>query len=298
MSRFARWPVYYLKTALEGLRRNLALNLVAVLTIGLALMILGAFAFLHVNLERVVVSSTQALSFSIYLKDGLAPRDIEETRRKVSEIPGARSVTLVTKEQALADLRNRLGNQSGLLDGLDENPLPASLELILAPDLDRRRLPELTARLSALPGVDDVSFAWDWADKLKALVRFVNVGGLVMGGLLFLAIVFIIAGTIRLTVVARRDELYILRLMGATESFVRTPFILEGVFQGLLGGLLALSGLASGHLMLATQIQLPLGLSLIRLVFLPLSWSLGLVLVGGLLGFLGSFLSLSRRVGL
>ncbi|MBU2551700.1 MAG: permease-like cell division protein FtsX [Proteobacteria bacterium] len=286
-------PSYFIKAAFNNITRNLALNLVAVGTISLSLLILSAFLLLHVNLQNLVENSTRQLSLTVYLKDGLSDPAIKRLRESLLDLPGVQKAKYIDKNMAMADLKARLGDQGGLLDGLDENPLPSSFELELDPELRARKaVGQLAGKITGQPGVDEVNYAWDWADKLAVFVNFVKVSGLVVGGLLFAATIFIIANTIKLTVMARQEELYIMRLMGATEFFIRTPFVLEGVVQGLTGGLFALLALLLLYGLVISRIELPFGLSLVKLTFLPPFLIGFLVLAGGLIGFLGSVLSL------
>lgn len=286
---------YFIRTALRSIRRNLILNLVSAATISLALLIMSAFLLLNVNLQKLAASSTEDLYVSVYLKDKLDSKILAGLKKKVATFSGVKSVKYISKDQALADLKKRLGGQANILEGLDQNPLPASLELEIDQEIKKKgRVSGLTNKIGSLKGVDEVYYAWEWADRLKAFIRFIRLSGFLAGGLLFLAIVFIIANTIKLTVMAREDELYIMRLMGATETFVRTPFVIEGVLQGLAGGLAALAGLYVVFYILISQINLPFGMSLVKLSFLPpfLVWFL--MASGGVLGFLGSMLSVGR----
>jgi cell division transport system permease protein len=286
---------YFIRIAAGSMRHNLVVNLVAVVTIALALLIMSSFMLLNINLQKIVVAASEDLTISAYLHDSLSQAASRELQSNISGLPGVKAVTYVSKEQALADLMLRLGGQGRLLEGLDENPLPASLEIQLRDQAnDQAQVEALVAEIKKNQGVEEVQYAWDWADKLAALVGFVRMAGLLVGGLLFVAVLFIIANTIRLTVLARQDELYIMRLMGATETFIRLPFIAEGVIQGLCGSLLALGLLYLLFLLLVSQVSLPLGLSLVQLTFLPgyLNWLL--LVAGAAVGFGGSYLSMGR----
>lgn len=287
--------LYFIRIALNSITRNLILNLVAAGTITFALVILSAFLLIQVNLQNLVQSSTQELTVSVYLKDGLSDRAVEGLTKDAAEIKGVSSVRHISKDEALADLKKRLGDQGDVLAGLNENPLPDSLELSLEPGFrEKNQVTALVSRLKALKGVDEVQYAWDWAEKLAVVVHFVKIGGWIIGGCLFLAVLFIIANTIKLTVLARQEELYIMRLMGATERFVRTPFVIEGLLQGLCGGAAALMLLFVLFHLLVSQVRLPLGLPLLELAFLPASTCWFLVGSGVGLGVLGSFISLGR----
>lgn len=289
--------VYFIRAALNNISQNLLVNLVSTGTIAIALLILSGFFLVQVNLQNVIRASAQDLAVTVYLKDGLSPAALDRLKKEAAGLAGTASLRYVSKEEALAELKSRLGDQGALLEGLEENPLPASLELTLNPEFgDKEAVKKIRNKLQRLEGVDDVVYAWDWAEKLAVFVDFVRLASLVVGGLLFLAVVFIIANTIRLTVLARREELYIMRLMGASESFIRLPFLIEGVLQGFFGALAALAGLLVFYYALVAQIELPFGLAQVKLIFLPpfLSWFL--VAAGAVLGFLGTLISLGRFI--
>lgn len=287
--------VYFIRVALNSIRRNLVLNFVSAATISMALLILCSFLLLYTNLRQIVESTTTELSITVYLKDGLSAPAAEKIEEKIANLNGVENVVFISKDQALDDMRLKLGDQSGILEGLEENPLPASLELSLKPHMkEDASISRLTSAVKAIKGVDEVHYAWEWAEKLNVFIRFVKLSGLTVGLMLFLAIVFIIANTIKLTVLARKDELYIMRLVGATENFIRTPFYIEGIVQGLAGGLIALVLLFAGFHLILANIQLPLGLSLVELKFLPIGLIWFTIFSGFFLGFIGSFISLGR----
>ena len=286
---------YFIRVAAGSIRHNLVVNLVSIATIALSLLIMSSFMLLNVNLQKIVAAASEDLSISAYLQDEVSAAESKELLQRVSSLPEVKSVTYISKEQALTDLRRRLGEQGGLLEGLDENPLPSSLEIQFQEQThDKAAVEALVSELKKIKGIDEIQYAWDWADKLTALVSFVRMAGLLVGGLLFVAVLFIIANTIRLTVMARQDEIYIMRLMGATETFIRLPFIAEGVIQGLCGSLLALGLLYILFLILVSQVTLPLGFSLVKLVFLPSYVNWLMVAAGGAVGFGGSYLSMGR----
>ena len=289
--------LYLLRVAGLSIYRNLLLNLVSAATISMSLLILSSFWLLNVNMQKILETSSQGLTVSVYLKDELDPDAIENLKNEIQDIGGVINATYVSKDQALSDLKQRLGDQGVILNGLEDNPLPASLEL----DIDSQfrhegRIEALTEELRAKNGVDQVHYAWEWADKLQIFINFIRMSGYIIGGLLFAAILFIIANTIKLAVMARKDELYIMGLMGATKNYIRTPFFLEGAVQGVIGGLMALALLYLIYNLFVSRIQLPLGFAAVKLSFLPghLSWTL--LATGAGLGLLGSYLSLTRFI--
>ena len=289
---------YHIKSAVAAIKSNKTIFLVASATIALAMLIMGAFLLLNVNLQNILESSARGLAVSVYLEDDLSRAGLNNLKTQVENLPGVAKTVYLSKDDALAELEKRLGDQGGLLEGLDENPLPSSLELEMSRDMESEaQIKELAERLKHLPGVTEVHFVWEWAEKLRGFVRFVRLAGAGAGFLLFLTVVLIVANTIKLTVLARQDELYIMRLVGATEGFIRAPFLIEGAVQGLCGSTIALAALFLVHVGIISRLELPLGLSMVDLTFLPSSTIIFLMVSGGLLGLLGSMVSLGRFMG-
>jgi cell division transport system permease protein len=203
--------------------------------------LVGAFVLLIQNMQELLDEFGDDLHVTAWLEDGLAEPDQHELVRIVATVEGVERVRLVTKEEALGRFREGVGRGGEFLEGLGENPLPASLEITLVPE--RRSAAGLRAvveSLTGLPGVEDLGSGEDWVEgylRAVALVRGVGIG---LTAILGFATLLIVANTIRLAVLARRDELEILALVGASRSFVRVPFLLEGLVQGAAGGALAL----------------------------------------------------------
>jgi len=201
----------------------------------------------------------------------------------------------VSKEEAEADLRRALGDQAGLLDGLRKNPLPASFEIIFKDvrhgSIDPR---EIKQRLEDLDGVDEVQYSEQWIERLEGLLYMLKMTGLVTGALLCLAVLFIITNTIKLTIYARRDEIEIFKLVGATDRFVKIPFLIEGVIHGILGGLLALGTLFLIYALISVNAIQVFGLPVLTITFLPQAHMLLIVLLSLALGLAGSFIAIGR----
>jgi len=288
-------PLYFIRIALSNMVQSPFVSAVSVGTLSLSLLILSVFILVYANVQHVLESSARGLSVSVYLEDGLSPAYTADLKKQVSALSQVANLDYISKAQAKLDLKKRLGDHGELLEELDDNPLPASLELKLK---DKFGTPEeirsLIKRLEDLEGIDSVGYAWEWADKLSGLLNFFKLVGLFLGGLLFLTTVFIISNTIKLTLYSRQEELYIMRLIGATEGFIRAPFFIEGFLQGLMGGLFALGALLVMFNLFISRIELPFGLSVISLTFIstPAAW--GIVGTGMLLGILGSLVSLGR----
>jgi len=268
---------------------------VSVGTLSLSLLILSVFILVYANVQHVLESSARGLSVSVYLEDGLSSDYTAELKKHISSLPQVASLSYISKAQAKLDLKKRLGDHGELLDELDDNPLPASFELRLKDRFGTsEEIQSLIERLQEIEGIESVGYAWEWADKLSGLLNFFKLVGLFIGGLLFLTTVFIISNTIKLTLYSRQDELYIMRLIGATEGFIRAPFFIEGFLQGLMGGVFALGALLVIFNLFISRLELPFGLSAISLTFIPTPAAWGIVIGGMLLGILGSLVSLGR----
>ena len=283
--------------ALRGLAASPVTSAVATATIALCLLLAGAFGLLLVNMERVLSHFGEEVRISAYLSDELSTAAQEALARRVQELPGVEGVASVSKQAALERFRASPFGRASLLDGLDENPLPASLEIVLAPDQrSRAGVDALVERLAGLPGIDELGYGHEWVDGYARAVRLVRGIALALGVVLALATLLIVSNTIRLAVFARRDEIEILALVGAGRAFVATPFLLEGLLEGAVGGALALGllalafhGTTSGF---GSGLELLLGAT--QPVFFGAGGALALVGGGALLGALGSAAAVLR----
>lgn len=280
-----------LRSALRGFAGSPLTSGVAVVTIAVTLVLVGAFALLVANMESVLERFGDALRVTAFLEDGVDEAGQRALAEAVAQLEGVEAVSRVSREEALERFRRGVGRGAPLLDGLTENPLPASLEISLTSE--RRSadgLARVAERVAQLPGVEDVASGRDWVEgylRGVALVRGVGTG---LGVILALAALLIIANTIRLAVLSRRDELEILSLVGASRSFVAAPFLIEGWLQGVLGGALALATLYAIFRLVLPGLEFGLELVLggVAPRFFEARESLLLVLAGGCLGLFGA----------
>ena len=242
MKRLAVKLTYFLRTALRGLKASPITSTIAVATIGVSLLLVGAFALLLQNMEELLDRFGDDLHITAFLEDGLPESERALLEERIATAIGVERVRYVSKEEALERFRDGVGRGGGFLEGLGENPLPASLEITLTPE--RRSAEGLrvaVGSIQGLPGISDLTSGQDWVEgylRAVALVRGIGVG---LAVILAFATLLIVANTLRLAILARRDELEILALVGASRSFVQTPFLLEGVLQGAVGGAVALT---------------------------------------------------------
>jgi cell division transport system permease protein len=280
--------------AVRGIRTASTTSSLAVLTIAVVLVLVGAASLLVRNMSGLLDEFGDDLQLTAYLEDSVSESDLRLLATTVGAAPGVERVDLVTREQALERFEEIAGGAE-LLAGLEENPLPASLEIHLLPEArTAEAIAILESSIEGLPGIDELAHGQEWIEgysRALSLVRGIALGiGLVLG----LAALLIVANTIRLAVYARRDELDILALVGASRTFVRVPFLLEGVLQGLLGGLIALALVFGAYELLLPQIRFGLELLVGRaeLRFFTSGEAFGLVASGAGLGLLGSITAL------
>jgi cell division transport system permease protein len=284
-------------SALRGLRASPITSAIATGTIALCLLLAGSFGLLLVNMERVLTHFGQEVRVSAYLSDDTPSEEQEALALRVQRLPGVESVAWVSKQAALERFRASPFGRASLLDGLDENPLPASLEIVLVPEQrNSKGLEALVRTLADLPGIEELGYGHEWVEGYARAVALVRGVALAIGAVLALATLLIVSNTIRLSVYARRDEIEILALVGAGRAFVATPFLLEGLLEGAAGGLLALAGIALGFHALTgsfgTGLELVLGLA--QPIFFGPGEMIGLVALGAGLGALGSAAAVLR----
>jgi len=286
---------YFFTEAFTSLWRSRLINALSVGTIAVSLFVLGAFLAVAGSLSDVVARWTQKVQVIFYVEDGIEDRIRRSLEDQLREDPAVESLAYVSREEALARFRSLFRDLRTLPDDLGENPFPASVEVTLrAGHHSREEVERLVRAFGKAPGVQEVQYDLLWIQRLATGARLVRGLGAFLGGILVLASVFTISNVIRLTVYARQDELDIMRLVGATPAYVKGPFVLEGMFQGGLGGLLALGllwaalGVTQRDVLAASDLlgRAPLALS---------SWLAVLLVVGGMaVGVVGSLVSLGR----
>jgi cell division transport system permease protein len=288
---------YLLREAWANIWTNRTTTVVAIFTTAFTLACVGIFLLLYVNLRAAAGWLQEDIKIMVYLDDRAVASAVADIEQQLRADRGVAALQFVSKDQALGEFKAQFPSDSHLLEGLGQNPLPASFVVTLAPSY---RSPEAVKRwadrTAALPGVEKVDYNQDWIDALSTLIRSIELVAIGTGLILSAAAVTIIANTIRLTLFARRDELAILRLIGATKAFIRIPYLLEGAVLGGLGSACSLFMLKALYELFRHQMRTTgrlRGLEQLTMFF-PLSICLLLVAVGIVLGCAGSFVSLRR----
>lgn len=233
---------YLLRELLRSFQRLKAVSLVSTLIMSVALTMLALFTLITINLHAVARTFQNEIEIVAFLEDGLGTAAIQELQQRLLEQRGVANVSYVSKEDALQEFRTQLGEDSDLLDVLDENPLPSSLRIRMLEEVQTsERLEQMAAWLRAVPGIEEVRYGDQWIKRLERYVRAFLVLDLVLGGLVVASALFVVSNTVRLTVLARERSIAVMRLVGATDWFIRTPFVVEGALQGAVAAGLAMS---------------------------------------------------------
>lgn len=283
--------------AMRDLRRAGKIGLAAILLIALSLTALGGFWLLSLNLGRAIDQWGDRVRVIVYLKDEPAGAKVEELLQRIEAVGGIQRLRYVSKAEALRELKRSLGSQAEVADQLPRNPLPASVEVtpdavIATPEGTRA----LVGRLATLPEVEEVQGGSQWVDGLAQFRRLFQGVGLVIGAVLAVAAILTVTTATTLVLHLRRDEMEIMRLVGATEHVIRAPRLVQGMTQGLVAAIVALAALEIAYALAVPRLEplLPVTLGLERVTFLSPLQALALIGTGTLLGALGGFLARGR----
>lgn len=288
---------YFFGRALANMRQNIFVNAVTIGTITLALLIAALFMLLVLNLESAVETWSERVQVTVYYDKDLSAQEQADLKQRVQAIAGTAKLTWVSRDEALKRFKNRLKGQETLLEGVRPEILPTSLEITLKrANRSSEAVEAYVSRLKSLPGIGEIQYGEEWVRRFNTFLTFMRLVGALLGGFLLMAVIFIVSNTIRLTIYARRDELEVMSLVGATRLFIKMPFLLEGLLQGVAGGVIALLTLLGAYLLFLHNAGnfVSFNPASAGLSFLPLEYAAGLVLAGGILGFLGSLTSLRR----
>ncbi|MGB9791822.1 MAG: permease-like cell division protein FtsX [Thermacetogeniaceae bacterium] len=288
-----RTALYILQETFRSLRRNGWLNFAAAGTTAVSLFVLGVAVLVVVNTDYISKTVESNVEIMAYLESGLSDDEVKAIRSQIEAIPGVKDVRFVSKEEALEMLAKRFGNERMLKESLGgTNPLPDAFRVRM---YEPRQVTSAASRIARLPGIDKVRYGQGVVEKMFKLTGWIRAISLAIVALLAVCSVFLIATTIRLTMFARRKEISIMKWVGATDWFVRWPFLLEGIILGGVGALVAIGVLGGSYYALALRLQDAVAfLPIVRDYRVLLRLFEGLFGVGVALGLVGSYLSVHR----
>lgn len=278
---------YILDEAAIMLGRRKAAGAIAVVIMGLSLLILIVFLMITLNIAEQIEKTSEETRLFVYLRDGIAAETARGVQNGLLLLPGIEEVVFISREQALAELREMLGSGSDLLDELIDNPLPDAFRARPKQAWIRgERLAEIAAAAEKLDGVEEVRYGREWFERGERLVRGFYLVDLALGAIIFLSVIFVIYNTVRLTILQRLRAIEVMKLVGADNSFIRLPFVLEGALHGTAASLLAIVLLAAIYAL--TSRYLP------GVVFMRREALVLFVVLCALLGAAGSYSAMRR----
>jgi cell division transport system permease protein len=282
---------YTLRESLSGFRRTKLSSTISIITLCISLLLLGTFAFFTIQASRFIESIRNKVEIEVFLQEPITPEEVSDLARTITGFEGVDQAIYISKEEAAQIFKQDTGED--IYQVLDFNPLPPSFKIILQPQVrNAGAVARLSDQLKALKGVESVLYRralLELIDQRAAAVNRVTLGlGIVIG----LSAILLVSNTIRLAIYAKRKLIQTMELVGATHSFIRRPFLIEGMVQGLIGGLLA-AGIFYIVLEHAVEWLAPEFSS-----FASMQPSFyGLVIAGGIaLGLMGSAISVIRFI--
>ncbi len=290
---------YFAGKGFRSVRDSPGISLLTAGTVGATLFVAGLYVMALQNLEGLALIWGRTATLTAYIDDAVPPEGREPLRARLEAFEQVEHAVLVSPIEALERFKARGASAAALVEGVSEEILPASIELQLEGGFaDLTAVEKLALQTRELPGVTDVDYGQQELERLQTLLDLLRMGGLIAGILIAIATAFIVSNTIRLTVYARRDEIIILRLVGATNGFIRTPYLFEGLIWGLAGGGASALMMWLADVSLAPQISIAVanvvgGLN-IHLFNLEVA---GILVVAGVfLGVFGSGLAVGRFI--
>jgi cell division transport system permease protein len=289
---------FFFNEAINSLVRNWVMSMAAIVTVLVSMLVLGLGLIVFFNFEQAISDLRNKLEIEVFIKNTASPGDINKLGDQIKAMPEVKEVNFISKDEALKRLKESFKGHEDVLEALSGNPLPPSYEISLK---DPAQITTVASQFFDNPIVDNtpgthdgVKYGGETSDRLLKVTTYFLIGGAGFVVLLTVASVLLISNTIRLSIFARRREVEIMRLVGATNWFIRWPFMMEGVFTGMLGasGAAILVILTNVFIIQSVKDKMP---------FLPFSaevpyfWLVLFVVLGGtLLGSVGSGLALRR----
>ncbi|MCP4023928.1 MAG: FtsX-like permease family protein [Desulfobacteraceae bacterium] len=286
---------HFVKKALRDIRSNRFLNFITIITISLSILVVSVFMLFFENASRLIEDWNQGGRAMIYLEDNFSLDALPSLKAKIKSIAEVDQMIYISKAQALAKLKKEMSSRSAFLKTLKGNPLPDALEVRIKSFNSFDQVKMFAQKVAALDLVEDVEYGQGWLGKFLNIFNLFKITGYAMCSLFFLIALFITSNTVRLAFYSRRLEVEIMRLVGATESFIKTPFYMEGLLQGFLGGLLGLLILLATFLTVSSGIAENLASYVyIDIRFLSIKTIILIIVGSTFLGWFGCYLSLRQ----
>lgn len=289
---------FFLREGFRSLKRNRTMSTAAMTSVIAALLVIGIFFIIMLNIDYAATELESQIEMMVYLNGGLSENIINTMKNEVKSIDGVKSVEFVSKDVALKELVEKWGENSYLLEGLEgDNPLPDSFIITLT---EPGKASSVALTISSISNIEKVVYGKEELAKILQTTYVIRMSSVVIILILLFISIFIISNTIKLTVYARRREIGIMKYVGATDWFVRGPFIIEGILLGILGSFVASGLLGAGYMyccrLIENQMIGFMSLSLMPFSRIMTSLVIVLITVGIVIGAVGSFISVRKFI--
>jgi cell division transport system permease protein len=282
---------------LRNMRKNLFLNLSTIGIITISVLIFSTFSLIAFNLASFLALWEDRIEVIAYLKRQTSLKEMESLLTNTRTIEGVEAVKYISPFDAMVFMERKLSDQKNLLEGIKAAIFPPSFEIQLKKEYrNSTKIKEVVSRLKQLPQVEEIQYGQEWVETFSAIVHLLRLAQWILGGVLLVAMVFIISNTLQLAISSRREEIEVMHLVGASPAFIQVPFYLEGMIQSLFGAGSAILLLFLLHKLFLFYIAslMPEWLSRIPILFLPPDAILRILVGGIVLGFFGSFIASMR----
>lgn len=291
-----RFLYFSFSEGLSSLWRSRMLNLLSIGTIMFAMFVLGSFIFLGMNLRKITIDWQEQIQFNVFLRDDIRPEDLTAIRELLEQSFFVDEALFISKEEAKKRFAKDFSGYNQVVASLEENPFPASFQVSLLRGIGKDSFGKLADDLNRHAGIEDLYYDEEIFRRLDFFARLIGLAGWFFGGIMVFVSIFSISNVLKLTFFVRREEVDIMKLVGASRAYIRGPFIVEGLLQGLMGSLFGLALVYLGYALLGGYLNSNSNFFLgnIDLVFIPSSWLASLVVIGGVSGLLGTIFSLNQ----
>ncbi|MFA5880094.1 MAG: permease-like cell division protein FtsX [Candidatus Margulisiibacteriota bacterium] len=284
---------FFITEAFIGMKRSSLMSILTIITITVSLIVFGIFLLLTINLNNMMNFLVSKLEIRAFLVQDLSDNRLNSLIQKIERLKEVKTVTFITKENAWENLSKQFSNIS-FIEVIEDNPLPNSLKIVL---YDTTKTRDVASYLKTQKEIEDITYGGIAAERISLFAAFTKYTGLILVILLTIATLFIIVNTIRLTVIARQDEITIMHLVGATDSFIKLPFIIEGLIMGVIASIIAIVFIKTAYLFFAIKLQE-------NIPYFPLVFHKNILyilyfiifLTGTLIGVFGAYLSTTQSL--
>ena len=285
----------YVKRALIDIKLNKFLNLITIITIALSILVVSTFMLFFQNISNMVETWNRGGRVMVYLDKSFSMDMIPELNVKLKNLQNTKQVFFISKDVALSNLKKDINSDSVFFETLSENPLPDAFDVRMSGVSNFDEVALFAETIKKIPMVSEVEYGQTWLDKFLSIYHLFKVVGYAISSLFFLVALFITANTVRLAFFSRQEEINIMHLVGATDRFIKTPFYLEGVFQGAIGGLIGLIILLISYISLSSGVSDAVSSYMfVDIQFLSIKYILLIILGSTFLGWFGCYISLKQ----